>query len=81
MKKSSRGFMGYVVIIAAFLLIALLLNGGMGVQENKRIEYPQLLQMIEDGQVARVAIRNKNLVGLTTNTTIAAWDFPDRRSD
>ena len=73
--------MGYVVIIAAFLLIALLLNGGMGMQENKRIEYPQLLQMIEDGQVARVAIRNKSLVGLKKNTTVAASDFPDRRYD
>ncbi len=81
MKKSSRGLMGYVVVIATFLIIAILLNGGMGTQENKRIEYPQLLQMIENGQVSRVAIRGTSLVGLKTNTTVAASNFPDRQYD
>lgn len=73
--------MGYVVVIATFLIIAILLNGGMGTQENKRIEYPQLLQMIENGQVSRVAIRGTSLVGLKTNTTVAASNFPDRQYD
>ena len=81
MKKSSKGLMGYVVVIATFLIIAILLNGGMGTQENKRIEYPQLLQMIENGQVSRVAIRGTSLVGLKTNTTVAASNFPDRQYD
>ncbi len=81
MKKSSKGLMGYVVVIATFLIIAILLNGGMGTQDNKRIEYPQLLQMIENGQVSRVAIRGTSLVGLKTNTTVAASNFPDRQYD
>ncbi len=81
MKKSSKGLMGYVVVIATFLIIAILLNGGLGTQENKRIEYPQLLQMIENGQVSRVAIRGTSLVGLKTNTTVAASNFPDRQYD
>ena len=81
MKKSSKGLMGYVVVIATFLIIAILLNGGMGTRENKRIEYPQLLQMIENGQVSRVAIRGTSLVGLKTNTTVAASNFPDRQYD
>ena len=73
--------MGYVVMIGVFLLIALLLNGTMAGTENKRIEYPQLLEMIDNGDVARVAIRNNSLVGLRRNTTVAAVDFPDRRYD
>lgn len=81
MKKSSRGFMGYVVLIAAFLLIAVLLNNGFGLQENKRIEYPKLLELIENDQVARVAIRNSSLAGLYKNTTVAQSDFPERKYD
>ena len=81
LKKSNRGFMGYVVMIGVFLLIALLLNGTMTGAESKRIEYPQLLEMIDNGDVARVAIRNSSLVGLKRTTTVAAVDFPDRRYD
>ena len=72
MKKSNRGFMGYVVMIGVFLLIALLLNGTMTGPESKRIEYSALLEMIDNNEVARVAIRNNSLVGLKRNTTVAA---------
>ena len=81
MKKSNRGFMGYVVMIGVFLLMAMLLNGTMSGAESKRIEYPQLLEMIDNGEVARVAIRNNSLVGLRRTTTVAAVDFPDNRYD
>ena len=81
MKKSSRGLMSYVVLIGTFLLISILLNNMMGGPVNRRIEYPQLLQMIQEDQVARVAIRNNNLVGLKRNTTVAAADFPERAYD
>ena len=81
MKKSNRGFMGYVVMIGVFLLIALLLNGTMTGPESKRIEYSALLEMIDNNEVARVAIRNNSLVGLKRNTTVAAVDFPDNRYD
>ena len=81
LKKSPRGLMSVVVWIGTFLLIAILLNGSLGNPENKRIEYPKLLQMIEDGEVARVAIRNNTLVGLKTTTKVAAADFPDRGYD
>ena len=81
LKKSSRGLMSYVVLIGTFLLIAILLNGSLSDPVNKRIEYPELLQMIQEDQVARVAIRNNYLVGLKKNTTVAAADFPDRAYD
>ncbi|MBE0601988.1 MAG: hypothetical protein IH607_09390, partial [Firmicutes bacterium] len=64
MKKSQRGMMGYVVLIAAFILIAMVLNGGLGQSVNLRIEYPTLLKAIEDDQVKAVAVRGTSLVGL-----------------
>ena len=81
MKKSSRGLVGYAIVIAAFLIIAILLNNSMSFEENKRIEYPQLLQMIESGEVGRVAIRGTSLVGLKTNTTVPSSYFPDKQYD
>ena len=81
MKKNQRGLMGYVVLIAVFLVIAILLNGGLGQQENKRIEYPQLLTSIREDNVKAVAIRGTSLVGLYRNGKVADADFPDRGYD
>ena len=81
MKRSSRGFMGYVVLIGAFILLAVLMNGGCGFTENKRIEYPALLDKIKSDQVAQVAIRGNNLVGMYRETKVAQSDFPDRNYD
>lgn len=80
-KKPSRGIMGYLVLLGTLLLIAILLNGGLSQTVSKRIEYPQLLTMIDEGNVARVAIRNNSLVGLTTTTHVADADFPERSYD
>ena len=73
--------MGYVILIAVFLVIAILLNGGLGQQENKRIEYPQLLTSIREDNVKAVAIRGTSLVGLYRNGKVADADFPDRGYD
>ena len=81
MKKSSKGFTGYVVILAVLVAVALLMNQGMGTANGKRIEYPALLEMIKNDQVERVAIRNNQLVGLVKGTTIPANQFPDQRFD
>ena len=81
MKKSSKGFTGYVVILTVLLVVALLVNQGMGTANGKRIEYPALLEMIKNDQVERVAIRNNQLVGLVKGTPIPANQFPDQRFD
>lgn len=81
MKKSQRGMMGYVVLIAAFILIAVVLNGGLGQTVDRRIEYPKLLQAIENDQVSAVAIRGSSLVGMYKETTTATADFPERNYD
>ncbi len=81
MKRTSRGFMGYVVLISAFILIAVLLNGGFGITENKRIEYPQLLEMIKEDQVAKVAILGNSLYVMKRDSNVAQADFPNRNYD
>ena len=81
MKKSQRGMMGYVVLIAAFILIAMILNGGFGQTVNLRIEYPALLEAIENDQVQAVAIRDTTLVGIYKNSSTALSDFPDSKYD
>jgi len=80
-RKPSRGIAGYIILLGTLLVIAILLNSGMNTTVSKRIEYPRLLQMIEEGKVARVAIRNNGLVGLTRTTSVAVSEFPDRAYD
>jgi len=79
--RRSRGFMGYLVVLATFLTIAILLNGGLGGQESRRIEYPALLEMIGQGQVEKVAIRNNAVVGLVTGSRVNPLAFPDHDYD
>ena len=81
MKKNQRGMMGYVVLIAAFILIAVLLNGTLGQTVNRRIEYPALLTSIREDNVKSVAIRGTSLVGLYRNGSVADADFPERSYD
>ena len=80
-KKPSRGVVGYIILLTTIFLIAMLLNGGLNQTVSRRIEYPKLLDMIKEGKVARVAVRNNSLVGLTRTTTVARDDFPDRNYD
>ena len=79
--KKARGMMGYVVLIAAFIVIAMVLNGGLGGNINRRIEYPELLTAIREDNVKAVAIRGTTLVGLYRNGDIAEADFPERGYD
>ena len=72
--------MGYVVLIAVFLVIAILLNGGLGQQENKRNRIPpSCCTSIREDNVKAVAIRGTSLVGLYRNGTVADADFPGAR--
>ena len=84
-QKPSRGILGYFILIGTLLLIAILLNGGLGSTENKRIEYPQLLELIQEKKVGRVAIRGTTLVGVYGGekgiTQTGEADFPERSYD
>ena len=82
-KRSSRGIVGYIVLLGILLMIAIILNGGLGQTVSKRIEYPDLLNLISKDDVGRVAIRGNALVGVykSGKTTVADADFPERSYD
>ncbi len=81
MKKTNRGFGGYVVMLVTFLVIAILLNNALGGTENKRIEYPELLTMVQDDTLEAVAIRGTSLVGLKRGSTTLRASFPENDYD
>ena len=60
---------GYVAVLLLLVLtISMLFTNGFGSNiRDRRITYPQLLTMIEEGQVRSVAIRGTSLVGVTNN--------------
>ncbi len=80
MRRVSRGLLGYVVMIAVFIFLIVILSNGIG-GESKRIEYPTLLSLIEDGEVDRVSIRGTSLVGRLKNSRISVADYPSRGYD
>ena len=75
MKKPSRGLFGYVILIAAFILMAVLLSGGKST--GNEITYPDLLKKVADGKVEYVAIRGQNLYGLYYDSVRSYAEFPD----
>ena len=80
--KKQRGMMGYVVMLAIFIIIALVLNNAMGPARDPRIEYPELLSAIREDNVKAVAIRGNSLVGLyRSNSVTADKDFPENGHD
>ena len=81
MKKSTRGLISYAIMLGVLLLIAVMLNNSMPQAVSKRIEYPELLQVIENGQVSAVAVRDNSLVGLKKNSAVSANAFPEQDYD
>ena len=75
--RKSRGAMGYVIMIAAFLLLAFVISDSIRVPTN-RITYPELLGMIENGEVDRVSIRGNQLIGRNKVSLVAVSDYPAR---
>ncbi|MHC1785475.1 MAG: ATP-dependent zinc metalloprotease FtsH [Christensenellales bacterium] len=67
--------LGYVLMVAAFLMLAFIISDSIKIPTT-RIEYPELLDSIAAGKVARVAIRGNSLVGLSAPTLTAESDFP-----
>ena len=75
--RKTRGPFGYIIMIAAFLLLAFIISDSMNVPVN-RITYPDLLSRIENGTIERVSIRGSRLIGLNRNSLIARSDYPAR---
>ena len=75
--RKSRGALGYIFMIAAFLLVAYMISESISIP-TPRVKYPDLLQNIADGKVARVAIRGNTLYGLDVPSLVSESDFPAR---
>ena len=80
MRKASRGVMGYLVMIALFIFMVVILSNGLNTN-NRRIEYPKLLELIEKNEVDIVSIRGTALVGRLKDSRISLADYPDRAYD
>ena len=75
--RKTRGPFGYLIMIAAFLLLAFFISDSLRVPAN-RVSYPELLAKIERGEVDRVSIRGNALIGLLRGSQIAKADYPAR---
>lgn len=75
--RKSRGMLGYVFMIAAFLLVATMISESIRIPTNK-VKYPDLLQQVSNGKIARAAIRGNTLYGLNLPSVISESDFPAR---
>ena len=67
---------GYLVLIAAFIVLAAVLSSMNSPANPDKIEYPRLLELIEEGKVARVAIDETALYGLYTVSGTNSAAFP-----
>ena len=79
--KRNRGWLGYLIVLAPLLVIALLLNGSMMGEQSREVTYAQLWDMIDAGQVKTVAIRGTHLWGLKSDTSIPDSRFPETAYD
>lgn len=75
--RKSRGALGYIIMIGAFLLLAIIISDSMRVPAN-RITYPELLKKIEQKEIDRVSIRGNQLIGRNKVSLVAVSDYPAR---
>ena len=81
MRRTSRGLLGYLIMIAAFIFLAVILSDMSLGATGQRIEYPQLLELIEQDEVEKVAISGTTLYGRLKNSLIPAASFPEKNYD
>ena len=77
MRRPSRGLMAYLVLIAAFILIAYLISGGSTVN-GAEIAYDDMLSLVESGHVEYAAVRSRTLYGLYYDSVRSRAEFPSR---
>ena len=81
LKRKNLGLLSYAVTLGLIILIAVIFNSNMPQAASKRIEYPELLRMIERDEVAKVAIRDQSLWGLKRRSNVLTAAFPEQDYD
>ena len=67
---------GFIAFLAVFIVLAAILSGMNSPAAPDRIEYPKLLELIDKGGVAKVAIDDTILYGLYSTSGPNAAAFP-----
>ncbi len=78
--KKNRGWLTYIAVLGVFLVIAVLVTGGM-MPQDRTLTYAELWEAIDAGKVKSVAIRGTNLWGLYTDTDVRDEQFPEQNYD
>ena len=77
MRRASRGLAGYAVMIAVFILLAVVLSSMTNTYTPDNIQYPQFLEMIRKEEIERVAIDGTTLYGMyKKNSHTSSAQFP-----
>ena len=76
MRNASRGIAGYLIMIAAFIVLAVILTQSNSGIKPDVITYPELLEKIEKKEISKAAIDGENLLGLNKNSRYAG-NFPE----
>ncbi len=74
--KKNRGWLGYIMVLSVFLVIAMLFSGSLN-PPKPELSSDELWEKIDAGQVKRVAIRGTNLWGLFADTKVPDDKFPE----
>ena len=75
-KVSHNSMFGFIAFLAVFIVLAAILSGMNSPAAPDRIEYPKLLELIDKGGVAKVAIDDTILYGLYSTSGPNAAAFP-----
>ena len=75
-KVSHNSMFGFIAFLAVFIVLAAILSGMNSPAAPDRIEYPKLLELIDNGGVAKVAIDDTILYGLYSTSGPNAAAFP-----
>ena len=81
LKRKNLGLISYAITLGLIILIAVFFNSNMPQAASKRIEYPELLRLIEKDEVAKVAIRDHSLWGLKRKSNVLTASFPEQDYD
>ena len=78
--KKNRGWLTYVAVLGVFLLIAIMVSGGM-MPKDRTLTYAEMWDKIDAGEVKSVAIRGTSLWGIYVNTEVREDQFPEKNYD
>ncbi|MBR5561165.1 MAG: ATP-dependent metallopeptidase FtsH/Yme1/Tma family protein, partial [Clostridia bacterium] len=81
MKKSYKGFSLYALIILSVLLVTQMFTSSIGRETGKKIEYSEMLEHIEQGEIAQIALQEDVVYARLIKSTIPEARFSEEAYD